>query len=94
MLLPLQGSTNLFIWALVRVFQSHIHLESILLITLFVSLKLSSDAVHGDRSGEADEAAEAVRIKDSVFGLSDTKRPKGAELYFDHALWTIYYFTT
>lgn len=32
MLLPLQGSTNLFIWALVKVFQSHIHLESILLI--------------------------------------------------------------
>lgn len=36
--------------------------------------KLSGDAVHGDRSGEADEAAEAVGRKNSVFGLSDAQR--------------------
>ncbi len=40
-----------------------------------LSLKLSGDAVHGDRSGEADEAAEAVARKNSVFGLSDAQRP-------------------
>lgn len=37
--------------------------------------KLFSDAVHGDGFGEADEDAEAVGRKDSVFGLSDVKRP-------------------
>ena len=42
-------------------------------------LQLSGDAVHGDRPGEADEAAEAVRGEDSVFGLSDAQRAKGGE---------------
>lgn len=37
-------------------------------------LKLSGDAVHGDGSGEADEAAQAVRRQDSVFGLSNAQR--------------------
>lgn len=33
--------------------------------------KLSGDALHGDRSGEADEDAEALRRKNSIFGLPD-----------------------
>lgn len=40
----------------------------------FFFFKLSGDAVHGDRSREADEAAETVRRKNSVFGLSDAQR--------------------
>lgn len=38
---------------------------------ILFSLKLSSDAVHGHRPGEVDEATEAVRRKDSVFSLSN-----------------------
>lgn len=33
--------------------------------------KLSGDALHGNRSGEADEDAEALRRKNSIFGLPD-----------------------
>lgn len=57
-------------------------------------LKLPGDAVHGDRPGEADEAAEAVRREDSVSGVSDAQRVEGGELYFDRTLGTIYYFKT
>lgn len=60
--LPLQGSTNL-------------HLEFPAIWNVFVFLKLSSDAFHGDRPGETDEDAKAVGREDSVFGLSDIKRP-------------------
>ena len=46
--------------------------------------KLPGDAVHGDGSGEADEAAAAVGGEDPVFGLSDAQRAEGAEPCVHH----------
>lgn len=43
-------------------------------IDRFFFSKLSGDAIHGDRPGEADEDAETVRRQNSVFGLSDAQR--------------------